>query len=70
MGGIAKEYKTKLGCEKYFHRINHILSTTGDALLMLSCKYQTPILQEEEDPKVFVCLQVALAIFICPKLHL
>jgi hypothetical protein len=21
MGGVAKEYITKLGCEKYFHRI-------------------------------------------------
>jgi hypothetical protein len=62
MGGIAEEYITKLGCEKYFHRI-HILSTTGDALLMLLWKYQTPILQEE-DPKVFVCLQVVLDIFV------
>jgi hypothetical protein len=61
--GLHKEYITKLGCEKYFHRI-HILSTTGDALLMLLWKYQTPILQEEEDPKVFVCLQVVLAIFV------
>jgi hypothetical protein len=31
IGGIAKEYITKLGCEKYFLR-DHILSTCGDAL--------------------------------------
>jgi hypothetical protein len=23
MGGVAKEYITKLGCEKYFHRITY-----------------------------------------------
>jgi hypothetical protein len=31
MGGAAKEYITKLGCEKYFSQ-GHILSTDGDAL--------------------------------------
>jgi hypothetical protein len=31
MGGVAKEYITKLGCENTFSH-NHILSTTGDAL--------------------------------------
>jgi hypothetical protein len=31
MGGVAKEYITKLGCEKYFSQ-RHILSTAGDAL--------------------------------------
>jgi hypothetical protein len=31
MGGVAKEYITKLGCEKYFPE-GHILNTTGDAL--------------------------------------
>jgi hypothetical protein len=31
MGGVAKEYITKLGCEIYFH-YDHIVSTTGDAL--------------------------------------
>jgi hypothetical protein len=35
MGGVAKEYITKLGCEKYFSE-GHILSTTGDALRCLS----------------------------------
>jgi hypothetical protein len=40
MGGIAEEYITKLGCEKYFHRI-HILSTTGDALMEISDTYST-----------------------------
>jgi hypothetical protein len=29
--GVAKEYITKLGCEKYFHH-GHMLSTAGDAL--------------------------------------
>jgi hypothetical protein len=28
--GFAKEYITKLGCEKYFSQ-SHMLSTTGDA---------------------------------------
>jgi hypothetical protein len=31
MGGVAREYMTKLGCEKYFHRV---LSTAGDALYL------------------------------------
>jgi hypothetical protein len=31
MGGVAKDYITKLGCEKYFRRV-YILSTAGDAL--------------------------------------
>jgi hypothetical protein len=31
MGGVAKEYITELGCEKYFSQ-GHILSTAGDAL--------------------------------------
>jgi hypothetical protein len=31
IGGVAKEYITKLGCEKYFPK-GHILSTAGDAL--------------------------------------
>jgi hypothetical protein len=35
MGGVAKEYITKLGCEKYFPE-GHILSTNGDALSCLS----------------------------------
>jgi hypothetical protein len=68
MGGIAKEFITKLGCEKYFHKI-HILSTSGDALLMLLWKYQTPVVQEE-DPKVFVCLHSSCTCYICPKLDL
>jgi hypothetical protein len=24
MGGVAKEYMAKLGCEKYFRRVTHI----------------------------------------------
>jgi hypothetical protein len=24
MGGVAKEYKTKLGCEKYFGRVTYL----------------------------------------------
>jgi len=35
MGGVAKEYITKLGCEIYFRRV-----TAGDALtvvIILSC---------------------------------
>jgi hypothetical protein len=31
MGGVAKEYITKLGCEIYFH-YDDIVSTAGDAL--------------------------------------
>jgi hypothetical protein len=31
MGGVAKEYITKLGCEKILSQ-GHILSTVGDAL--------------------------------------
>jgi hypothetical protein len=31
MGGVGKEYITKLGCGKYSLR-GHILSTAGDAL--------------------------------------
>jgi hypothetical protein len=32
MGRVAKEYITKLGCEKYFRRVTYILNTAGDAL--------------------------------------
>jgi hypothetical protein len=32
MGGVAKQYIIKLGCEKYFCRVTYILSTGGDAL--------------------------------------
>jgi hypothetical protein len=32
MGGVAKEYITKLGCEKYFRRVT-LPSTAGDALI-------------------------------------
>jgi hypothetical protein len=31
--GFAKENITKLRCEKYFLKVGHIQSTTGDALL-------------------------------------
>jgi hypothetical protein len=24
MGGVAKEYITKLGCEKYYHRVTYL----------------------------------------------
>jgi hypothetical protein len=34
IGGVAKEYITKLGCKKLFSQ-SHILSTTGDALSRL-----------------------------------
>jgi hypothetical protein len=37
MGGVAKEYITKLGCEKYF-RSHILLSTAGDALSFVSKK--------------------------------
>jgi hypothetical protein len=32
MSGVAREYITKLGCEKYFSQGHQILSTAGDAL--------------------------------------
>jgi hypothetical protein len=32
MAGVAKEYITKLGCEKYFRRVT-LPSTAGDALI-------------------------------------
>jgi hypothetical protein len=35
MGGVAKEYITKLGCEIFFRR-GHILSTHGDALTIMT----------------------------------
>jgi hypothetical protein len=31
MRGVAKEYITKLGCEKYFRRVR--MSTAGEALM-------------------------------------
>jgi hypothetical protein len=43
MGGVAKEYITKLGCEKYFRRLTY-LSTSGDALSQKG--YHDTLLQE------------------------
>ncbi len=31
--GLAKEYITKLGCEKYFHRVAYCALTAGEALM-------------------------------------
>ncbi len=50
LGGVAKEYIPKLGCEKYFSQ-GHILSIGGDALrgvrsfqlLRNGCKNLTPL---------------------------
>jgi hypothetical protein len=43
MGGVAKEYITKLGCEKYFRRLTY-LSTSGDVLSQKG--YHDTLLQE------------------------
>jgi hypothetical protein len=44
IGGIAKEYITKLGCESYFCG-GHILSTAGDALSVLLTMTDWELLQ-------------------------
>jgi hypothetical protein len=36
MGGVAKEYTSKLGCEKYFHRITY--RAPLEMLLERTCK--------------------------------
>jgi hypothetical protein len=66
MGGVAKEYITKIGREKYFGGA-HKLSTSGDALRLVP--YITGEIFDKEGKPKHLHAGVSFSIFVKLALH-